>query len=85
MFKKKENTNYESSNNDIIEHYDINEYYNEPNVDDILDDICPKPKQKRTRKKSTDKYYVKGADLLEEIKKYRESKQKDAEVRRCTI
>ena len=85
MFKKKENTNYESSNNDIIEHYDINEYYNEPNVDDILDDICPKPKQKRTRKKSTDKYYVKGADLLEEIKKYRKSKQKDAEARRCTI
>lgn len=85
MFKKKENTNYESSNNDIIEHYDINEYYNEPNVDDILDDICPKPKQKRTRKKSTDKYYVKGADLLEEIKKYRESKQKDADTRRCTI
>ena len=84
MFKKKENTNYESGNN-ITEHYDINEYYNEPDVDDILDDICPKPKQKRTRKKSTDKYYVKGADLLEEIKKYRKSKQKDAEARRCTI
>ena len=67
MFKKKENTNYESGNN-ITEHYDINEYYNEPDVDDILDDICPKPKQKRTRKKSTDKYYVKGSDLLEEIK-----------------
>jgi len=85
MFKKKVNTNYESANSEITEHYDVNSCYDEPDIDDILDDICPKPRQKRSRKKSTDKYYVKGADLLEEIKKYRETKQKDAESRRCTI
>ena len=83
MFKKKENINYDGST--INEHYDINDYYNEPDIDDILDDICPKPKQKKSRKKSTDKYYVKGADLIAEIKKYRDSKKKDAEERRCTI
>lgn len=78
MFKKKVNKDYESCQ-DVNEHYDLNEYYNEPDVDEILDDICPKPKQKR--KKSSDQYYVKGSDLLEEIKKYQQSKKEDAEKR----
>lgn len=85
MFKKKAKFNDYDGNQELNDNFNINEYYNEPDIDDILDDICPKPRQKRSRKKSSDKYYVKGADLLEEIKKYRDSKQKDAKSRRSTI
>ena len=56
---------------DEIEDIDINE---------VLAEL-PGEKKKRIRRKSTDEYYVKGAELIEEIKKYQISKKADAENR----
>jgi len=53
---------------------------------DLSDDLeFQKTKKTRRRTKSTDEYYVKGAELIAEIKKYHESKRKDAEARRCVL
>lgn len=53
---------------------------------DLSDDSeFQKTKKTRRRTKSTDEYYVKGAELIAEIKKYHESKRKDAEARRCFL
>lgn len=68
--------------NDVNDNEQVNmDSYYEPDVDDIINEFYPKPKQKRKRRKSSDEFYVKGADLLEEIKKYNESKKLDAEKR----
>jgi hypothetical protein len=68
--------------NDIDETNDIFEYdeLTDIDVDDVLNEL-PKEPKKRTRRKSTDEYYVKGAELIEEIRKYQESKKLDAEKR----
>ena len=60
------------------------DYYDEEDVDDILNEIA-KPTEKRKRRKSPEEYYVKGADLINEIKKYKESKQQNAEENRRTV
>lgn len=66
------------NDNDIELYDDIDDEFN--SIDDILSEL-PKTPKKRNRRKSTDEYYVKGADLIEEIKKYQISKREDAEKR----
>ena len=68
--------------NDIDETNDIFEYdeLTDIDVDDVLNEL-PKEPKKRTRRKSSDEHYVKGSELIEEIKKYQISKHADAENR----
>lgn len=91
MFKKKDTTkNDVELDNSIIEsdidysNLYLDEYYDETDVDDILNEIA-KPTEKRKRRKSPEEFYVKGADLINEIKKYKESKQQNADKNRCTV
>jgi hypothetical protein len=55
----------------------------EEDIDDILSDVV-KP-QRVKRRKTPEEYYVKGADLLAEIKKYQKSKQEDADAKRINL
>ena len=75
-----DNDNFDNSLNTNNKKYN-DDYYEEPDIDDIMDDILPKSTPKRKRQKTTDEYYVKGADLIEEIKKYHQTKKEDAERR----
>jgi hypothetical protein len=65
--------------NDDITNIDVDDIYDDEDVDDILSDVV-KP-QKTKRRKTPEEYYVKGADLLNEIKKYQKSKQEDADAK----
>lgn len=71
-----------NESNDIDETNNIFEYdeLTDIDVDEVLNEL-PKESKKRIRRKSTDEYYVKGAELIEEIRKYQESKKLDAEKR----
>ena len=71
-----------NESNDIDETNNIFEYdeLTDIDVDEVLNEL-PKEPKKRIRRKSTDEYYVKGAELIEEIRKYQESKKLDAEKR----
>lgn len=58
------------------------EFYDEIDDIDVNEVLAELPeKKKRIRRNSTDEYYVKGAELIEEIKKYQISKKADAEAR----
>ena len=74
-----DNFDYQSDDNTDFSDYD--DYYNDEDIDSIVAQLPVK--KKRNRRSSTDEYYVKGSELIEEIKKYQESKRKDAETRRC--
>lgn len=67
----------------IVGDYDLDDDYDLEN--DIEFEKIKEPVKTRQRKKSTDEYYVKGAELIAEIKKYHESKRLDAEKNRCSI
>ena len=54
---------------------------NAPELNDELDKEFTKLESIKKKKPKEREYYVKGADLIAEIKKYQESKQKDAENR----
>ena len=74
--------NYDDDNLDNDNYIDD---YNEDNddlyeIDNILDDVI-KSQPTKKRRKTPEEYYVKGADLINEIKKYHESKRQDAEAR----
>lgn len=71
-----------NKNNEIDDVNDIFEYdeLTDIDVDEVLNEL-PKEPKKRIRRKSTDEHYVKGSELIEEIKKYQISKQADAETR----
>lgn len=63
------------------EYDDINlndELYDE--LDDELNKLKKLDKEKKKKPRERE-YYVKGADLIAEIKKYQESKKTDAEAR----
>lgn len=81
MFKRKVNNEVEFKDSD---YEDINldsYYYNEDaDIDDVLKEL-DKPKQQTKKKRKQEEFYVKGADLIAEIKKYQESKREDAESR----
>lgn len=68
------NDNY----NDFDEELD-NELDNE--LDEELDNELNKYKLSKKKKPREREYYVKGADLIAEIKKYQDSKRADAEAR----
>ena len=72
------NDNYndfdEELNNDFDEELD-----NE--LDEELDNELNKYKLSKKKKPREREYYVKGADLIAEIKKYQDSKRADAEAR----
>ena len=75
---EKINDNYndfdEELNNDFDEELD-----NE--LDEELDNELNKYKLSKKKKPREREYYVKGADLIAEIKKYQDSKRADAEAR----
>jgi hypothetical protein len=61
------------------------DYYNS-DFETFDDEYKSSLKKSEPKKKPKEKeYYVKGADLIAEIKKYHESKKADAEARRSSI
>lgn len=84
MFKRKANNEINFVNNDVeFDDISIDTYYNDTDIDEVLDEIS-KPKVAKKKRKQ-EEFYVKGADLITEIKKYQVSKQQDADMRRCTV
>lgn len=64
-----------------MEEYNENEDIYDNELNDELDKEFTKLESIKKKKPKEREYYVKGADLIAEIKKYQESKQKDAENR----
>ena len=66
---------------------EINDNYNDfdeeldNELDEELDNELNKYKLSKKKKPREREYYVKGADLIAEIKKYQDSKRADAEAR----
>lgn len=84
MFKRKSNNNVnqpEQFTDDIDTSVPyVDPYFEEEDIDNILNDVSKPPAEKRKRRRSPEEFYVKGADLIEEIKKYQQSKREDAEI-----
>jgi hypothetical protein len=71
--------------NENEEIYSGEDYYNS-DFDTLEDEYKSSLKKSEPKKKPKEKeYYVKGADLIAEIKKYHESKKADAEARNVPL